>query len=237
MTTERTNRENVEVRMCALAPQLAAALGEEWRVVVPTDLAEGKPFRHWRRIVHNDGRALSMMAQYPNANKGRIEIYGELPSIDSAGRNHISDMRLDRVSITVSVGRTPQAIAGEVNRRLLPDYATAYAKASEYIAGVNRHLAEQASAATTLARLMGVKAPSQDGRMWLPDDLASYGHMRVDGSSVRMEATFSLEQATAVIRALQALAPESDGADECTDCGARFNATPRDKRPICPRCK
>lgn len=27
------------------------------------------------------------------------------------------------------------------------------------------------------------------------------------------------------------------GADECTECGGRFNATRADKRPVCPECK
>lgn len=29
----------------------------------------------------------------------------------------------------------------------------------------------------------------------------------------------------------------AQGADECAECGTRFDATPRDKRPICPRCR
>lgn len=30
---------------------------------------------------------------------------------------------------------------------------------------------------------------------------------------------------------------EISGSDECAECGSRFDPTPRDKRPICPRCK
>jgi hypothetical protein len=29
----------------------------------------------------------------------------------------------------------------------------------------------------------------------------------------------------------------SDGYDECTECGKRFNASLSDKRPVCKRCK
>lgn len=30
---------------------------------------------------------------------------------------------------------------------------------------------------------------------------------------------------------------QSEGKDECINCGRMFNATPADKMPICKRCK
>lgn len=29
----------------------------------------------------------------------------------------------------------------------------------------------------------------------------------------------------------------AEGSDECTECGARFNARPGDKRPVCRGCR
>lgn len=39
------------------------------------------------------------------------------------------------------------------------------------------------------------------------------------------------------LRPVMPFAARLEGADECTECGKRFTAGPRAKRPICPECR
>jgi hypothetical protein len=203
--TMTDQRNEVEIRLATVAPQVAAELGDGWRAQVLT-IAGGEACPHCWHLTNPDGRKISMLAQYPLSAKGRVRIVGSLPGSYS---NH----GITCEDITVSVARDGRAIAGEIRRRLLPAYAVAFAKATDAVASARADEAAAEETARMLAEVMGVAAPRRNGvrdelRLYLPDDLASYGFLRVQsGGSVRIEASLSAEQARAVLWALRALLP------------------------------
>ena len=102
-------------RPLKLAQTIAPRLDGDWRF---NRLASDNHPWGGRLILTDDttpGRTLHLQPIHPNG-KPRLKIFGTLPCTGRfSGQTE---------SITVSVTRTPHAIAADINRRLLPSYLT-----------------------------------------------------------------------------------------------------------------
>ena len=198
-------QDYVCARLAQIAPQIATELSSDWSAVKQHE-------HYWYLHLRGcQGYSLALSAQYPHSAKGRIEIRGCVPSHDAKGRPLYHGLKGGE--ITVSLARDPAAIAREIARRLLPTYGEAYAEARLALDAANAHHAETESAAREFAALLGARfnpreSNGGDVRYYLPDELGS-GHVRIDGATVRLEASLSLEQARAVVQTLRRLADGS----------------------------
>jgi hypothetical protein len=132
-----------------LAAGVAAALGDGWEAVPGYHVGAAS-------VRHRDGRGLFFVAlTYPWSARGRAEVRGEYP----AGWS----WRERAITVTVSVGRDPAAVARDLERRLLPRYLPELELARERVAS---EAAEEAGrervAAELLAAVPGaVRSPVQ----------------------------------------------------------------------------
>lgn len=96
-----------------LVEQIALYLGKPWKFNF-----QGEP-SSWRyEIIDGMGKTL-----FFTTNKSRFRISGHFPA------NHTRAYSKHYKSITVSMERSPKDIAGDIFRRLIPDYLKAYAEA------------------------------------------------------------------------------------------------------------
>ena len=102
-----------------LTTEIAPLLKGKWRY---NQLAEENERGYIRRALINDdtqpGRQVVLRPYAPQA--GRIQIYGLVPN------------RSSQTKITVSEKRTARAIAGDINRRLLPGYLSEWEAAQQF---------------------------------------------------------------------------------------------------------
>jgi hypothetical protein len=183
-----------------LARDLAEALGDDW---------------HWKKpdedhvtgfIDGPDGRQLAVHVQTYGAQEGKKgEISGLLPQRDAKG-DYFSTS-IERPSIGFTVARGVDAIARDVQRRLLPDYEVAFQRTQEALARRNEYLAETTdSIAGILEAVPGLEWRRHREESSASFDLegAGWGDIKAHGDSVSLEArSLSREQ---VIRMLRALA-------------------------------
>jgi len=89
----------------------------------------------WQHVVLSDDAAPGRGIEFKSYMQGgaRFEVSGQLPSQGGSWWRS--------PSITVSQDRTPRAIAGDINRRLLPGYLALWEKRR---ADIERHLSEDA---------------------------------------------------------------------------------------------
>lgn len=187
---------DTETALAAKAPEIAKALGN-WRVVFE--------HRHFVRLHHPTEAdvELGVSAGYPQGNKGRVEIAGVLPW-RRGNELRVSSDGVRPPRITVAIDRPADVIAAEISRRALPGYLEALAEMRRRIALAEEAQDARGKLARRLADVVGVAEVGVEGRIYLPDDVCSYGHLEVGsaGESVRIDASFSPEQAEAVLRAL-----------------------------------
>ena len=99
-----------------LVEQIADALGDEWR-----KRADDEPRHCMACIKRADGAVISMRSK-----NHRLSISGSYPRCDQFW---FGPRDKDRPRITVSMGRTADAIAKDIERRFLPKYGNEYIKA------------------------------------------------------------------------------------------------------------
>jgi hypothetical protein len=167
--------------------------------------ATNTEYGHGAYLAHTDGRQRLLVRLGGWKLDGRAEIRGSYPA---------SDLRPAVVKITVAVGRRPEHVAGQIQRRLLPRYA-------EQLNRVLAHVAERQAAAdqrtATENELIAI-LPTLHRTNHGPDELAwsppgrAYGSVKLhhdgEGGGIELHA-LTAEQITAVIRAL---APANDPA-------------------------
>lgn len=191
-------REESEARLASIAAEIGKALGG-WRAT----LEHG----HMARLRHPSDRDLevSLSVAYPHGAKGRVECAGILPWKRGNELRVYSKAKAPR--ITVALSRAPEDIAAEICRRALPGYLEAMATLRKDIAEAEEALDARTKLVRRLAEVVGAVQVGE-GRIYLPDDVCSYGHVEVGsgGGSVKLDVSMSPEQAEAVLRALRALA-------------------------------
>jgi hypothetical protein len=134
------------------APELAAAIAPH----LPGWTFE-PAYDHIAYLVRADGARIGVMVGSWSA-KGRVSIAGMWPKF-ADGPTYWSSR--ERAEITCAATRTPEAIAREIQRRLIPGYDHEYAIARAY---VDRHNANVHDAKAVAARIAAVVGghPSTD---------------------------------------------------------------------------
>jgi len=192
-----------------LARDLAEALGDDWHWEKPDeDHVSGY-------IDGPDGRKLGVHIETYGAQEGKKgEISGWLPQRDAQG--DYFDAGVKRPSIGFTVARGVDAIARDVQRRLLPDYEVAFQRTQEALARRNEYLAETTDSIAAIVEavpdLGWRRRPEFEEKIRHREDSsasfdlegAGWGDIKAHGDSVSLEArSLSREQ---VIRMLKALA-------------------------------
>lgn len=187
-----------------LAAGVAAALGDGWKAVPSHDLAAF--------LRHPDGRGLFLYAlSQPWSARGRVQVTGEYPRHQSWRRR--------TVQVTVGMGREPQAVARDLERRLLPAYSAEFAVAMEAEAvrvagwaGVERF------AAAVLAAVPGSRRQTQavaDGEAMLRLDghgYRNYVRIRSGSEGTVFDVDLRGVDAGEAVRMLAALGAAGDSA-------------------------
>jgi hypothetical protein len=152
-----------------VARHLGDMRGEKW--------TPGEGWHDWQRRLHGPyGEVLfiSLREQTPD----RVHITGELPKCDTPPE--------ERHSISVAVSRTPQAIAREVDRRLLPSYLADLNWVREHNAkGERSHVARS----ETLARVAGLFGADYEPAAFDPGRSSTRQELTVRGEGWTVTAT------------------------------------------------
>lgn len=117
-----------------LTRDIAHHLGEDWAVLAPAPDVDG------RELLRDDG-ALLRIRFTSSRSRGSVTILGIFP-----GAFHDRPVHQSTVRIRAATARGPRAIAGDINRRLLPAYLPALDR-------VRRFQQEQAAAAAARGRV------------------------------------------------------------------------------------
>ena len=142
------DRETAERRLAELAPLVAQALGEGWKREKRDD---GVELTHYMGLVRGDER-VGLYISYPH---GRLNISGNLKQIrDSRGENPYLRGE-ENPKITVSLDKSPEQIARDIKRRVLPGYRDVLAKATEIVRERNDLFAKTAASAAAIAKVIG----------------------------------------------------------------------------------
>jgi hypothetical protein len=122
-----------------LAQEIAQALGPDWRFSTKFDAEDAQDRKPWRsRIDGPDSQALFLSNTW--GPKGMLHVSGRTPD----GIDHQTQVSIGTLpSINISLTKTPEQMAKDISRRLLPEYQAFLAKLfeqhrkdSEYKCGV-----------------------------------------------------------------------------------------------------
>lgn len=120
--------------------------------------------------------------------KSRLIIMGDLtPKYPHNEGPYSSDLHREAREITVGINRTPQAIAAEITRRLLPAYREQQAKWRERCADYDAGKDRQQAGAERLAQAMGVEPNREKGKVY------RYEHRRTVSFEVTMDGDVKVE--------------------------------------------
>jgi hypothetical protein len=156
---------------------LATALGEGWG---PDTSPFWKDATHATRIVGPDGATLFLRLGSENSNRrGRLIISGAYPEGSSALYG------VEYHEITVDATKSPDVIARDINRRLLPSYLPELATVTARLQDQKTAEASRAEATRRLGALPGVSAFRQDTSKAYVDLRGVHGDVSVnhDGDS------------------------------------------------------
>jgi hypothetical protein len=174
-TTEKSLRE--------LAQEIAQALGPDWRFSTKFDAEDAQDRKPWRsRIDGPDSQALFLSNTW--GPKGMLHVSGRTPD----GIDHQTQVSIGTLpSINISLTKTPEQMAKDISRRLLPEYQAFLAKLfeqhrkdSEYKNGIEqmrRDVAEVLGVPVRQDRDVINGAGCIDVQVCGPDSLRLYGHM------------------------------------------------------------
>lgn len=190
--------------VCDNLQRVATGLGHGWSVLPNTDEESGHPDnRFLPRVRHTDGRELFFSRT--RASEGRLEIsganwpkYQDKENRTQYIRPHELHPREAHPSITVSASKSPDAIAKDIARRLLPEYTRIMelcrVKAAEWS---TYHTNELDTYKEACALLQVSESTNQPGHISLYKDGDAgygYGSVIVSGSTMKLEInSMSLE--------------------------------------------
>jgi len=151
------DRETAERRLAELASLVAKALSGGWKREKRDDCGE---LTHYRGLVHGDER-VGLYLSYPF---GRLNISGRLNQVRDSRGNNPCLRGEENPRITVSLDKTPEQIARDIERRVLPGYRDALAKANEIVRERNDNFARTAASVAAIAKSVGAAAEDVDAR-------------------------------------------------------------------------
>jgi hypothetical protein len=112
-----TIASNLRIIVEEVAKQLSILTGQAWQLRVDTEISDS----NWRQNIDGPDSA-SIFVSNTWGGKGRIHLGGSFPNDVHFGYQE------SRPSITVAESATPERIAKEITRRLLPEYLPLLAK-------------------------------------------------------------------------------------------------------------
>ncbi|KJE19325.1 hypothetical protein FF36_06401 [Frankia torreyi] len=104
--------------------------------------------------------------------------------------------------ITISAGKTPARIAGEINRRLLPDYRAARAIAATSLEAARREHTEATRAITSVTRLLGGTVEDRTIRVDGPPSHLT-GTITIADGDIALRLRLPAHHATSLAQALR----------------------------------
>lgn len=112
-----TQVEQAQKSLREIAEEIAKALGQEWRRSTKFDADDAQERTQWRARLEGSGvEALFLSNTW--GPKNMLHISGWVP--DSIDRQSVSIPQM--ASINISLTKTPQQMARDIERRLLPEY-------------------------------------------------------------------------------------------------------------------
>ncbi len=212
MTTEA--RAATVEKFAAELPALLSKQGETWRGLVKSP---GESHA-WVRIEREDGASLSVHVE-GYRNEGKLTVSGNWPTLDKPGRNagtstfYPNSVRHDDAearggfSAKISLTKTSEVIAREIERRVLAKYLPLYQEALAAKNEAIAHYQKTRALGVELARIAGKREPEEAERVTFKLDLEGdgYGDVTVNspGSvSIEIRST-NPETARRVLAALK----------------------------------
>ncbi len=185
----------------AYAQAVAKALGDGWTYNDADNRDVDGEWPRWAQIARTDGGGLHVSREW---NTGRYLWSGEYPR-DASGHDQ-TPYNAKRPSITVSPDKSPEQVARDITRRLVPDYLALLAQTRERIDRADAYANTARRNAVTLAKILDT-VPGEHARQ---GDAAVrfhrgefYGDVAVNGDSIRIDArSLTMAQAERVLRAL-----------------------------------
>ena len=134
--------------------------------------------------------------------KDRIAISGNFPRTDKGERIDPYEYNEERHEISVSIAKTPEQIARDIERRFLPRYRELLRRVKEKVAQSNEYAV---ACARNLERIKGGKLTEEEEKgyiMHLSGEI--FGEIRVHGETVRIELhSVPIEAAQRIVRILE----------------------------------
>jgi len=148
-------RETSEARLSELAPKIARSLGEGWR----REHNKNLDVTHYIALTHGEHERIVLHVAYPY---GRVEISGSLSHLRDARGETPYYRSEDNPKITATRSKSPEQIAADITRRVLPGYRAVLEAVLDRIAKANAHLSATAATAAKVAEAIGAE-PGKDG--------------------------------------------------------------------------
>ena len=150
--------------LCALAEQVAEALGKPWTTSPPLRFQGGAPVHAYEPPQHlylqGDGDERLELYFTRDSNMQRLTVEGRYPSTARGGFISIPH-GMERPEITVAISRGAAVIAKEIARRLLPEYRKVLARVQETKRRTDTYENSQDGNLKSFAAVFGT-APSAD---------------------------------------------------------------------------
>lgn len=180
------NQSNVNINFAAIAAHLPGL----WVVVPRWNIDTQAIDPTCAKLKRDDGLVLSVHAGgYHGAGKVNISLSRPTGKNNARvdvweGSNHLSDP-----SINASDTKTPEQIARDIARRLLPDAEKVFLLVNERIAADKAYHDKRAALVTDLCSVVNAELPTQNREIVnLGNDAAhGYGHFRVSSDTVDFE--------------------------------------------------
>ena len=190
------DRQEAERKLAELAPRVADALGYQ--------LADRED-RHVAELHAPQGFKIFLNPGWQGG-YDKVSVGTSWP-LDDERRQVMSSYDAKLPRINVSITRSPEAFANEIQRRLLPEWLPLWNAALDRLHSSQRHTSDTKSNAERLAEIVGVDPSEVDkgGRFSLyrseifPESISE---VKVSGDSVTLEIHCDVGSAEEILKAL-----------------------------------
>jgi hypothetical protein len=174
----------------AIGEKVAPLLGDEWLI---DHSWEGRGVM----LTGNEGRAIILYLAWNN--KNRLVIDGSFQN----GLNQYLPYyeKREKTEITVKADSTPERIAKEIKRRLMPPYERVLAYTKEAKRRDDEHKAEKRRALEMVKEAIG-----EDARVYMDEEVLAYDPYPINASysmgEIKLHITLPLEKAIEILKGL-----------------------------------
>lgn len=197
MGEPRMDRQEAELRLAVLAPEVARELG--WSLVPREDVTHGV------ELEAPEGYHVFLHVGY-DSGYGKVAVSGVYPK-DAKGRYANTfhfDERMPKIS--VSLTRPAKAVVAEITRRFVPKWAPLWEKMVRRLDEQVAYERSKQEGAERLAAIVGVdRSDIRDGKFSLyrseafPEDISD---VEVHGDEAKLELRCSVDLAEAILKFL-----------------------------------